>query len=271
MRKKICFFLVLLTAVLFLFTAYSMIWKMNSLIYLESRLQGPSWHAWFGTDFLGRDYFARVTQATVITLGSVFISFLGSTLFGAAYAWLWSHAGHFKFIFEQCLNFFIFFPQLILAFIFSAGIESGMMRVVGSLIFAHWMIFAQFFSTQQQVWLESPLHESAKNLGYSNFELRGEVFWKMHLKPLFGILLRTQWPSFLLTESTLSFLGVGYASPYVGLGSLLGENGVALRAHPHLFLFPLLSLFCLYGLLSWISKKGTQSTGFSNLRKPWIA
>ncbi|MBA4077005.1 MAG: hypothetical protein C0508_18340, partial [Cyanobacteria bacterium PR.023] len=50
-------------------------------------------------------------------------------------------------------------------------------------------------------------------------------------------------PSAILSESTLSFIGLGLSPPACSWGTLASDGWRSLRAHPHLIFFPSLFIF----------------------------
>ena len=49
-------------------------------------------------------------------------------------------------------------------------------------------------------------------------------------------------PGLIMTEATLSFIGLGVPPPFPSWGQMLNEGWRAIRADPHLILFPALQL-----------------------------
>jgi oligopeptide transport system permease protein len=50
-------------------------------------------------------------------------------------------------------------------------------------------------------------------------------------------------PSAILSESTLSFIGLGLSPPACSWGTLANDGWRSLRSHPHLILFPSIFIF----------------------------
>ena len=47
----------------------------------------------------------------------------------------------------------------------------------------------------------------------------------------------------ILSESTLSFIGLGIAPPFSSWGTLANDGWTAIKFYPHLILFPSLAIF----------------------------
>jgi oligopeptide transport system permease protein len=84
------------------------------------------------------------------------------------------------------------------------------------------------------------------------------------------VALTFQVPTNIMTESFLSFIGLGLQPPYASWGTLASEGMRALRSYPHLILFPGTALFVTLlafnlfgdGLRDWLdprSKKAIES------------
>ena len=66
------------------------------------------------------------------------------------------------------------------------------------------------------------------------------------LPNLVGVLIVTlsfRIPVAILSESTLSFVGLGIAPPYSSWGTLTNEGWMAIKFYPHLIVFPSLAIF----------------------------
>jgi oligopeptide transport system permease protein len=50
-------------------------------------------------------------------------------------------------------------------------------------------------------------------------------------------------PAAILSESTLSFIGLGLAPPFSSWGVLANDGWTALRFYPHLLIFPAIIIF----------------------------
>jgi peptide/nickel transport system permease protein len=95
---------------------------------------------------------------------------------------------------------------------------------------------------------EQPFVESAKAIGMSEFRIALRHVLPNTLAPLI-VLATAQFGSTILTEATLSFLGLGIPEPHPSWGRMLSESAAEyVRTAPWLVIFPGLAIsFVVFG------------------------
>ena len=89
---------------------------------------------------------------------------------------------------------------------------------------------------------EKQFVEAARALGASN----SRILMKEILPNISGLIIVTltfRIPVAILSESTLSFIGLGIAPPFSSWGTLANEGWKSIKFYPHLILFPSLAIF----------------------------
>jgi peptide/nickel transport system permease protein len=185
------------------------------------RLLGPSWDHPFGTDDLGRDTLARVIHGAQVSLqvGAVAISIalVAGTLIGLL-------AGYYKGIVDLLLmrlvDVMFAFPGLVLAIVI-AGLLGATRR--NAMIAIGIIITPAFARVVRAAVLEVmgfPFIESARALGAGGFRIMLRHLIPNIVAPLI-VLTTVYFSTAILSEATLSFLGLGTQPPEAAWGNML--------------------------------------------------
>jgi oligopeptide transport system permease protein len=215
-------------------------------------LEGPSAAHRLGTDSLGRDLLARLAEGARISL----VVATGSTglalLFGVAYGALAGFAGgRIDAALMRAVDVAYALPDVLLIILLTEVLEAGLAeasdqyRRVLALTLAlagiGWVGIARLarglvLQAREELWVEA-----ARALGAGP----ARVLWR-HVLPgiaapiLVAATLRI--PHAILTESTVSFIGLGIAPPYASWGVLAADGFEAMRSYPYLIFFPSLAI-----------------------------
>lgn len=188
-----------------------------------SRLESPSAQRWLGTDTLGRDTASAVMVGTRIAftvgLGAAVIAVLLGTLIGVAVAFA---TGWLDDIGSSLLDIVIAFPTLLLAMLIGAAHGASMATAIVSIGVAEAAIVARFARILAKRLLAQPFMVAARTSGTTWQGIIG-----FHLLP-------NLWPAMIvnaalmfgmavLTEASLSYLGLGVPPPNASLGRLLQQ------------------------------------------------
>lgn len=210
---------------------------------LGARLQPPSRLHWMGTDFLGRDLFFRVIQGVQVSLliGCItaFLSLGVGMVYGALAAYIGGRVDAFL---MRIVDLFYTFPSLLIAILLVAFIGYGTLPILLAISSTGWVTQARL-ARAQVLKIRKMLHvEAAEALGLSTRQILIN-----HVVPLLWgpvlISVMFQIPQNIMTESFLSFLGLGIQPPLASLGSLASEGLKGMQSYPHLIIGPGLILF----------------------------
>lgn len=210
---------------------------------LTRRLLGPGHGHWFGTDELGRDILSRTIYGSRISL-IVAVSVVGLSLSigliaGAA-------AGFYGGWTDTVLNIyvtnaFLALPGILLAIAFVAFLGPGLFNLILALSISGWVGYARLVRAQVMAVREREFVEAARALGASDLRVMFRHILPNILQPII-VQGAVGMAGAVLSEATLSFLGLGVPPPTASWGAMLNDARSHLFDAPHLALFPAIAV-----------------------------
>ncbi len=208
---------------------------------LMMRYGAPSSAHWFGTDALGRDVFSRVVYGARISLEVGIIVVVVSSLIGI---FLGAVAGYFGSIIDLILsgyvfNVFLAFPGLLLAIALVAFLGAGLDRLIFALCVIGWVGYARVMRGQVLKVREYDFVQAARALGAGNFRILFTHIAPNAIQPLI-VQASLGMAGAVLSEASLSFLGLGIPPPAPSWGTMIeeGRGFDILYNAPHVLFFP---------------------------------
>jgi peptide/nickel transport system permease protein len=210
---------------------------------LPERLLPPSTRHWMGTDELGRDVLSRTLYGARVSLLVGASVVLGAGIVGLA---IGSCSGYFGGAFDLLVNVvlinsFLSFPGILLAIAFAAFLGPGLDKVILALTITGWAGYARLARAQVLKVREMEFILAAKSLGASHARILLRHLLPNTLQPVL-IQATIGMAGAILSESTLSFLGLGVLAPAPSWGSMLNDGRNHLFDAPHLVVFPALAI-----------------------------
>jgi peptide/nickel transport system permease protein len=190
-------------------------------IEFESMLVSPSFEYLLGTDQLGRDIFARIVYGarTALLVGitaSVVGAFIGLVL-GVASAYF---GGTFDLLFQRVMDVFMAFPLIILALAIVSIFGGGIDKVIIAITVPFIPRCARVVRSNALAIREIPYVDAARAMGFSHSRIILRHMVPNVMAP-FLIMITAFVGQAILTEASLSYLGMGVQEPTPAWGLML--------------------------------------------------
>ena len=210
--------------------------------FVVDRLKPPNGTYWFGTDLLGRDTFSRLMlglgESFLVAFASVAVAATAGTLIGLFAAW-WGHL--WDGVLMRIMDVLLAFPAILLALLIVAIEGAGAVTSIVAIGIVYTPIFARVVRAPALALKGREFVEAARTFGSSQPYILSRHLLLNLVAPLtVQITLALAWA--LLTESGLSFLGLGTQPPAPSLGVMLAESKSMMTRAPWLMVFPGLTI-----------------------------
>lgn len=206
---------------------------------LAMRYVGPSAEHWFGTDGLGRDVFSRVVFGARISLEVGITVVVVSSIIGTVIGAVAGFYGGFvdKFLSGYVFNVFLAFPGLLLAIALVAFLGAGQGKLIAALCVIGWVGYARVMRGQVLKVREYDYVTAARALGASNLRILFTHILPNAVQPLI-VQASLGMAGAVLSEASLSFLGLGIPPPSPSWGTMIEEARQFFSTSPHVLFFP---------------------------------
>ncbi len=206
-------------------------------------LAGPSSQHLMGTDELGRDLLSRIVYGArlsiAIGLTTAVVAFVIGTLYGAISGYF---GGKIDTLLMRGVDIAYSLPDLLVMILIGVLLGRGTLGILIALGLVSWMGTARLVRAQFLQLKNEEFIEAARAQGQSGLNIVFKHLLPNAMGPIIVALTFTV-PSAILSESTLSFIGLGLSPPACSWGTLASDGWRSLRAHPHLIFFPSMFIF----------------------------
>lgn len=205
-----------------------------------------------GGDQIGSDLFAQIMAGARVSLLVGVATLAISGLVGVALGLL---AGHFGGWIDATLmriaDIQLAFPSILLAILIASVLGQGVGNIIIVLSISNWVVFARVARSQVLSLKNREYVEAARTLGAGNWHLMFRTLLPGCMAPVI-VVATTQFAQVILTEASLSFLGVGVPLGTPSLGSTIFNGTQYLSTAWWISTFPgvvLVILMLAFGIL----------------------
>ena len=205
---------------------------------LRHRLSPPSVEHIFGTDEGGRDIFTRMLYGSRVSLMIGVVPTVLSMLLGTVLGILSGFAGgKIDALIMRLADIMLALPSMLLAMVMMYMLGDGLLNVFLTLTLVNWASVARIVRSETLQLKKSEYVEAARAIGVST----PAVLFRHILPnciPTLIVLFTLNIPSSILTESSLSFLGLGVQPPNASWGLMINAGRQYLYDAPWLSFIP---------------------------------
>ncbi|MBS0639385.1 MAG: ABC transporter permease [Acetobacteraceae bacterium] len=205
----------------------------------RASLAAPGTTYMLGADMMGRDVLSRLIHGARISLAVA----LGATFIGSGLGMLLGLisgyvGGWFDLIVQRVAEIMQSLPLLVMALVITASLGPSLVNTIIAIAIPLIPNVARVIRANVLSLRELNYVEAAHAIGMSNTRIAALHVLPNTLAPLI-VLATAQLGSTILTEASLSFLGLGVPEPYPSWGRMLSESAAEyMRTAPWLVIFP---------------------------------
>ena len=205
---------------------------------LMNRLSAPGGAHLLGTDEGGRDVLTRLLYSARVSLLIGVIPALLSLILGAVLGVIAGYRGGITdTIIMRIADVTLAFPSMLLAMVIMYALGGGLINVFLTLTLVNWASVARVVRSQTLQLKNSEFVEAARVMGVSNRKIMMRHILPNCL-PTLLVLFTLNIPTSILTESSLSFLGLGVQPPNASWGLMINTGRQYLFTAPWLSFVP---------------------------------
>ena len=212
-------------------------------INVNKILQTPSLSHLMGTDRLGRDLLARILQggqvSIIIGVGSAVIATLIGLIAGVIAGY---RQGKSDKAFVVTIDLFLTFPTFFLLLALASYMDASIFILIFIISITGWMTTARLIRSESFAITAKPYIKILRIAKVNPIKILFKYYLPM-LLPIFLVSFTFGVGGAILSESGLSYLGLGITSPQMSWGSILSEGKEVLDVAWWISFFPGLSIF----------------------------
>lgn len=209
---------------------------------LTERLMAPNAQHWFGTDDLGRDIFSRIVYGCRISLSVGIVSQIIATVIGYT---MGVCAGYFGGKVDAVISFIIqvfsSFPFLLFAIAIMFVLGPGLVNLYLALGLLGWASTARLIRGDVMRLKKMEYIDACKISGGSSFKIIMKHLLPNCLSTLI-VTITLGIPSAIMSEASLSFLGLGVRPPMSSWGSMISFSQPYIRSATYYSIIPGLAI-----------------------------
>ncbi|MGG4452132.1 ABC transporter permease [Brevibacillus porteri] len=211
-------------------------------MFQDHRMEGSSGEFLLGTDQFGRDLLSRIIYGArvslVVGLSAVLVSVVFGTLFGliAGYFGRWIDG-----FIMRCMDVLFAFPEILLALAIVAALGPGTFNTIMAIGIVNIPIFTRTVRGAVLSIKNLEYVESARAIGASTPRILFQEIFPNVTAPLL-VQSSLAISGAILTESALSFLGLGIQPPDPSWGGMISEARRYMELAPGMIIWPCIAM-----------------------------
>lgn len=218
-------------------------------IDITHKLESPSSLHWFGTDDFGRDYFTRALYGGRVSLTVGFCAMIVTVLIGTTIGVISGYVGgKLDMLLMRFTDIFLALPSMLLMIVLNTMLNPGLVTLILVLSLFSWASVARITRAETMSLKERDFVVATKNLGAGSIWIAVRHIVPNIIGPV-TVAASLGVASAILTESSLSFLGLGVQIPQASWGSMLQGAQAHIMDAPMLAVYP--GVLILFTVLSF--------------------
>ncbi len=205
---------------------------------LADKFAKPSFTHFFGCDEFGRDYFTRALYGGRVSLmvgfAAMFVTVCIGTTIGIFSGYI---GGKLDMLLMRFTDIFLALPSMLLMVVLNSFLKPGMTTLILVLSLFSWASVARITRAETMSLKERDYVIASKNLGASSVQIAVKHILPNILGPVI-VAASLGVASAILTESSLSFLGLGISIPHASWGSMLQSAQGYILDKPIMAVYP---------------------------------
>lgn len=204
---------------------------------VRERLQPPSAKHPLGTDNLGRDLLSRIAHGSRISMQVGFSVAIFSSVVGMALGLTASYFRRLDALLMRICDAIMCFPPILLCIALMAALGGSTTNVIIALCIVSFPGIARVVRSIALVIREQTYVEAMEAQGASPFRI---ILWHIAPNALSPVIVQAtfSFASAIITEASLSFLGVGVPAPFPSWGNILYDGKIVIQVGWWMVVFP---------------------------------
>lgn len=217
-----------------------MVWIHDAFTQSEKIKIAPTFRDWhiLGTDFIGRDYFARLMIALRVSFAVGIIATLVSLVIGVTWgATAGFLGGRVDNIMMRIVDVLYALPFIFFVILLITVFGQNIFLIFAAIGAIEWLTMARIVRGQTLAIKSREFIEAARAAGVSRAAMIRRHILPNVIGPV-AVYVTLTIPVVILAESFLSFLGLGVNEPLTSLGALISNGANEMRDRPWMLFIP---------------------------------
>lgn len=207
------------------------------------KMEGISFRHWFGTDDYGRDYFTRALYGGRVSLTVGIGAMLVTTAFGTAVGIFSGYiGGKTDMLLMRFTDIFMALPSMLLMVVLNTLLRPGMTTLILVLSLFSWPSVARITRAETLSVKNRDYVVAARSIGAGHVRIALRHIFPNIIGPVI-VAAANGIAGAILSESSLSYLGLGVQIPQASWGSMVKNAQASILDQPMLTVIPTVLIF----------------------------